>query len=186
MRAAAVRFRRASASPHFVKSPSLHFVERESRYGCLRSADRAAQRKTRPAHSSGSWRNFRRSISRIRLISRFSHAELLAQPPCNSPRLLRGGAVSRPSLPLSLSNSRSTFKGPGACREPAMKPTASLADRAPHFGRSLRRSGPPLPSSISASRDKPTRSCISGRCRSCHGEGRRKIHIHAMRATRRK
>ena len=79
------------------------------------------------AHSSGSWRNFRRSISRIRLISRFSHAELLAQPPCNSPRLLRGGAVSRPSSPLSLSNSRSTFNGPGACREPAMKAAARLS-----------------------------------------------------------
>ena len=44
----------------------------------------------------------------------------------DEPRLLRGGAVSRPSARLSLSNSRSTFNGPGACREPAMKPTAGL------------------------------------------------------------
>jgi hypothetical protein len=45
LRSGAGRVRRASASPHFVKSPSLHFVERESRYGCLRSADGRAQKK---------------------------------------------------------------------------------------------------------------------------------------------
>jgi hypothetical protein len=44
---------------------------------------RSPARKARSAHSSGSSRNFRRSISRMRLISR-SHAKPLAQPPCNS------------------------------------------------------------------------------------------------------
>ena len=71
----------------------------------------------------------------------------------------RGGVISRPSLSLSLGNSRATFNGPGACREPTMKPAGAFPGstrtaqgspcrfRAPHFGRSLRRSGPPLPSS---------------------------------------
>jgi len=54
-------------------------------------------------------------------------------------RLLRGGAVSCPSSPLSLSNSRSTFNGPGACREPAMKPTAGLSRLDPNS------TGPTLP-----------------------------------------
>ena len=115
---------------HFVKEcrRASHFVDNAPSQGCSRiSADGAPQgkhgqpipqgvRETSAAQSPGC------ALSRV-----FSHAEPLAQPPCNSPRLLRGGAVSRLSLPLSLSNSRSTFNGPGACREPAMKPTAGLS-----------------------------------------------------------
>src|SRR6476661_4981909 len=116
---------------HFVKEcrrASCHFVNSAPSWDCSGiSADGAPQgehgqpipqgvRETSAAQSPGC------ALSRV-----FSHAEPLAQPPCNSPRLLRGGAVSRLSLPLSLSNSRSTFNGPKACREPAMKPTAGLS-----------------------------------------------------------
>jgi hypothetical protein len=44
-----------------------------------------------------------------------------------SPGLLASSGHFCPSSPLSLSNSRATFNGPGPCREPAMKPTAGLS-----------------------------------------------------------
>jgi hypothetical protein len=40
-----------------------------------------------------------------------------------------------PSLPLSLSNSRSTFNGPRSRGQPAMKPTASLSGLGPNSAR---------------------------------------------------
>jgi hypothetical protein len=51
------------------------------------------------------------------------------------PHLLRGGAVSRPSSPLSLSNSRATFNRSRACRKPTMKPTAGLSGLDPNGAR---------------------------------------------------
>ena len=75
------------------------------------------------------------------------------------PLALNPAAHFCPSLSLSLSNSRSTFNRSRARREPAINLQRAFPGstrtaqgspcrfRAPHFGRSLRRSGAPFPSS---------------------------------------
>ena len=68
----------------FCQNASCHFVNRAAVGLFWYQRRRSPARKARSAHSSGSSRNFRRSISRMHLISRFFHAKPLAQPPCNS------------------------------------------------------------------------------------------------------